>query len=188
MSEIIRKSKFEKDFIEHTYSSIVSDISIAFSELVANSQDAGATTVSITLPDKKGNFVIIEDNGTGMTDKEFQQRWMVIAYNRVAHQGEYVEYISSKGKAKRLAYGRSGVGRHSMLCFDDHYQVETWRDGKEDYGEVYAYTCLQLVQTVGKRLFNLKDKLTVLYQELSTKDYLAEILGEPRQTELDMAQ
>lgn len=129
MDEVLQGSKFEKDFIERTYASIVSDMSIAFSELVANSWDAGATMVSITLPAKKGEPIVIEDNGSGMTDKEFQQRWMTIAYNRVAHQGEYIEYISSKGKAKRLAYGRNGVGRHSMLCFDNKYQVETWRDG-----------------------------------------------------------
>lgn len=35
MGEIIQRSKYEKDFIERTYSSIVTDISIAFSELVA---------------------------------------------------------------------------------------------------------------------------------------------------------
>ena len=130
MAEVLQGSKFEKDFIERTYSSIVSDMSIAFSELVANSWDAGATLVSITLPEKKGQSIVIEDNGSGMTDKEFQQRWMTIAYNRVAHQGQYIEYNSSNGKAKRLAYGRNGVGRHSMLCFDSQYQVETWRDGK----------------------------------------------------------
>ena len=130
MAEIIQKSLFENDFIERTYSSVVSDVSIAFSELVANSWDAGATNVYITLPDKKGKKITIEDNGTGMTDKEFQQRWMVIAYNRVAHQGEYIEYLSSTGKAKRLAYGRNGIGRHAMLCFDNKYTVETWRDGK----------------------------------------------------------
>lgn len=130
MSEIIQKSLFEKNFIERTYSSVVSDMSIAFSELVANSWDAGATNVWITIPAKKGEEIIIEDNGTGMTDKEFQQRWMVIAYNRVAHQGEYIEYLSSNGAAKRLAYGRNGIGRHSMLCFDNQYTVETRRNGE----------------------------------------------------------
>ena len=130
MAEVLQGVKFEKNFIERTYSSIVSDMAIAFAELVANSWDAGATIVSITLPDKRGQQIIIEDNGSGMTDTEFKQRWMTIAYNRVAHQGEYVEYDSSNGKAKRLAYGRNGVGRHAMLCFDNQYQVETWRDGK----------------------------------------------------------
>ena len=130
MSKAIQKSLFENNFIERTYSSIVSDMSIAFSELVANSWDAGATDVHITLPDKTGDNIVIEDNGTGMIDQEFQQRWMVIAYNRVEHQGEFVEYLLSDKKVKRIAYGRNGVGRHSLLCFDNQYTVETWRDGK----------------------------------------------------------
>lgn len=40
------------------------------------------------------------------------------------------------------------------------------------------------MQTASKRLFNLKDKLTVRYQELSPRDYLDEVLGEPRQIDL----
>lgn len=44
------------------------------------------------------------------------------------------------------------------------------------------------MQTAGKRLFNLKDKLTVRYQELNAKDYLTEILGEPRQMDLAIAE
>lgn len=47
-------AQFENGFIERTYPSIVSDMSIAFAELVANSWDAGATRVDITIPDKKG--------------------------------------------------------------------------------------------------------------------------------------
>lgn len=129
MAETIRKSTFEKDFIERTYSSIISDATVAFSELVANSWDAGATAVFITIPADDHDDIVIEDNGSGMTDEEFQTRWMVIAYNRVAHQGPYIEYDSSRGKIKRLAYGRNGVGRHSMLCFNDQYEIETWRNG-----------------------------------------------------------
>lgn len=37
MADIIQGSKFEKDFIERAYASIVSDMPIAFSESVANS-------------------------------------------------------------------------------------------------------------------------------------------------------
>ena len=129
MAEILQKSTFERGFIERTYTSIVTDMSIAFSELIANSWDAGATKVEITLPAHQGMEIIIEDNGTGLTEKEFLDRWMVISYNRVAHQGEFIDYVSDDGKKKRLAYGRNGIGRHAMFCFDDQYQVETWRDG-----------------------------------------------------------
>lgn len=121
---------FERNFIERTYPSIVSDMSIAFAELVANSWDAGATRVDITIPQKQGQQIIIEDNGSGMTDEEFRSRWMVIAYNRVDHQGEYIDFFASDNtKIRRLAYGRNGVGRHALVCFDEHYTIETWKDG-----------------------------------------------------------
>lgn len=121
---------FERDFIERTYPSIVSDMSIAFAELVANSWDAGATRVNITLPQNRGQEIIIEDNGSGMTDEEFRNRWMVIAYNRVAHQGENIDFIAADNtKIRRVAYGRNGVGRHALVCFDEYYTIETWKDG-----------------------------------------------------------
>lgn len=121
---------FEKNFIERTYPSVVSDMSIAFAELVANSWDAGATRVDITIPDKQGEPIVIEDNGSGMTNEEFRSRWMVFAYNRVNHQGEYIEFVApDMTRIRRVAYGRNGVGRHSLVCFDDHYSIETWKDG-----------------------------------------------------------
>lgn len=121
---------FEKNFIERTYPTIVSDDSFAFAELVANSWDAGATRVDITIPNKYGESIVIEDNGSGMTDEEFRSRWMVIAYNRVEHQSEYTNFTMDDGSiGRRLAYGRNGIGRHALICFDDHYTIETWRDG-----------------------------------------------------------
>lgn len=121
---------FERNFIERTYPSIVSDMSIAFAELVANSWDASATRVNITIPQSQGAPIVIEDNGSGMTDDEFRSRWMVIAYNRVAHQGEYIEFFTSDNtKLRRVAYGRNGVGRHSLFCFNEYYTIKTWKDG-----------------------------------------------------------
>lgn len=103
-------SVFEHNFIERTYPSVVSDVSIAFAELVANAWDAGASTVNIILPQKHEGKIVIEDNGSGMTDDEFRSRWMVIAYNRVDHQGQYTEFeLENQQKARRIAYGRNGV-------------------------------------------------------------------------------
>lgn len=130
---------FESNFIERTYPTIVSDYSTAFAEIVANSWDAGATRVDISIPCKSGEPIVIEDNGSGMTDEEFRSRWMVIAYNRVEHQGEYITFTLEDGnKARRLAYGRNGVGRHALICFDDHYTIETWKDGVLNTYELLA--------------------------------------------------
>jgi len=55
---------------------------------------------------------------------------MKLGYNRLKHQGKKVHF--PKGvEQKRLAYGRNGVGRHGMLCFNDNYSVETHNKGKK---------------------------------------------------------
>jgi len=98
--------------------------------LVANSWDAGATKVQIIIPSEEGGALIVEDDGCGMTPEQFYKRWMRLGYNRVRHQGPYVEFPQERPHLKRNAFGRNGVGRHGLLCFADSYEVETWRDGK----------------------------------------------------------
>lgn len=148
---------FERNFIERTYPSIVSDVSIAFAELVANSWDAGATRVDITIPLEQGQPIIIEDNGSGMTDEEFRSRWMVIAYNRVDHQGEYIDFLAPDNtRIKRLAYGRNGVGRHALVCFDEHYTIETWKKGRLNTYEI-AVSGGNSAFSIEKHVTSLKD-------------------------------
>lgn len=45
-------------------------------ELVANAWDAGATKVEILIPDDYNFKLIVEDNRTGLTKKEFENCWM----------------------------------------------------------------------------------------------------------------
>jgi hypothetical protein len=72
----------------------------------------------------------VEDNGAGMTREDFHNRWMKLRYNRIKHQGKKVVFpIGVQGT--RFAYGRNGIGRHGLLCFNDNeYCVQTTKDGK----------------------------------------------------------
>lgn len=167
---------FERNFIERTYPNIVSDMSIAFAELVANSWDAGATRVDITIPQKQGQQIIIEDNGSGMTDEEFRSRWMVIAYNRVDHQGEHIDFLAADNtKIRRIAY----------VIGDSVDSSTSIHKTQEDFGEVFAYTYDQLVRTAEKRLFHLKAKLEEHYNQFNSEDYVNTILNEPEQLRLN---
>lgn len=103
---------------------------IALTELVANAWDAGATTVEIQIPQDYNQKLIVKDNGTGLTNEQFQQRWMKLGYNRLKHQGKNVTFPPSI-QGSRLAYGRNGVGRHGLLCFGNEYTVITTSDGSE---------------------------------------------------------
>jgi len=121
---------YEENFLRRDLGAIVHRPDIALTELVANAYDAGASKVKVIVPDELGGTLVVEDNGVGMTEKHFRQRWMMLRYNRLAHQGPNVSFPPERQGLKRKAFGRNGIGRHGLLCFGDEYQVETWRDGK----------------------------------------------------------
>lgn len=119
---------FEDNYILRALGSIVLQPDIALTELVANAWDAGASHVAITIPDQKGQILSIEDDGVGMTEEEFQNRWMKLRYNRLVNQGKKVVFPQGI-VGTRSAFGRNGVGRHGLFCFGDEYSVFTSKDG-----------------------------------------------------------
>ncbi|RUS00491.1 ATP-binding protein [Pectobacterium polaris] len=120
---------YEDRFLFKEIGSIATKPDIAITEIIANSHDAGATTVNITIPEGTQRQLIVEDNGIGLTKEQFESRWLKLRYDRNKHQGPYVECpLKNNTTTKRLAFGRNGVGRHAGLCFDDIYEVSTWRD------------------------------------------------------------
>ncbi|MDR0831021.1 MAG: ATP-binding protein [Prevotellaceae bacterium] len=129
--KMIYGSLFEDDYLIRSLGGgIASQPEVALTELVANAWDAGATEVKIFIPPEKGQRLTIEDNGIGMSQEEFHNRWMKLSYNRIKHQGKKV--VFPKGvEGTRFAYGRNGVGRHGLLCFNDtEYCIATTKNGK----------------------------------------------------------
>lgn len=120
---------FEEDYIFRNNRSITSNSDIALTEFIANAWDAGAHNVNITIPLEPNKEISVLDDGTGMTDEEFRNRWMTLNYDRQKRQGKEVVFPEDVESSIRIAYGRNGVGRHGMLCFSDSYTVETWKDG-----------------------------------------------------------
>ncbi|WP_185218056.1 ATP-binding protein [Sphingobacterium mizutaii] len=129
-NQVFQGSLFEEDYLIRTLGTLVHSPEIALTELVANAWDAGATTVDIFIPEDYNQKLIVEDNGTGLTEEQFKERWMKLGYNRIKHQGKNVIFPPNV-EGKRLAYGRNGVGRHGLLCFDKEYTVITNSGGKK---------------------------------------------------------
>lgn len=120
---------FEEDYIQRTTGTVTQKPDNALTELIANAWDAGAKLVNITIPTEEHEKIIIEDDGTGMTAEEFNQRWLTLSYNRIKNQGIDVEFPQEIKDLKRKAYGRNGIGRHSMFCFGRSYHIDTWKNG-----------------------------------------------------------
>lgn len=126
--DYVQGTLFEKDFLIRTLGSLATQPDIALTELIANAWDAGATEVEIFIPEKQGELLTIKDNGTGLTSEEFKSRWMKLGYNRLKNQGKKVVFPNGID-LKRFAYGRNGVGRHGLLCFNNEYTVITNSNG-----------------------------------------------------------
>ncbi|MEW9625825.1 ATP-binding protein [Rhodanobacter geophilus] len=120
---------FEEDYVLRTLGKIGYDGETALTELVANAWDAGASRVSIVIPEDAGSSLTVEDDGHGMTADNFRARWMKLGYNRIKNQGSGVEFPPERAGQHRVPFGRNGVGRHGLLCFANQYEVETWRGG-----------------------------------------------------------
>jgi HSP90 family molecular chaperone len=128
--DFVQGSLFEENYLVRTLGALAHSPDIALTELVANAWDAGASRVEIIIPKDYGEILIVEDNGVGLTTDEFHSRWMRLGYDRVKHQGKKVLFPEGQ-EGSRIAYGRKGIGRHGLLCFNDSYEVITCNGGVE---------------------------------------------------------
>jgi hypothetical protein len=174
---------FGDSFLSVHAGRIMADPRIALVELVANCWDAGADRVDIQWPDQKGGTLSVSDNGTGMTRDEFISRWLELNYNRLLHQGQYVDFPPGVRRHPRVSFGRNGIGRHAMFCFSDEYHIETKKDG--------ILTRVHVRRTSGARPFSIEfgkheptgEHGTRLYTEVwrsaavLSEDSIADLIG-----------
>ncbi len=97
----------------------------ALKELVDNAWDADAEQVTIVLPKPlSGDPIIIQDDGTGMTEEELRRHYLSIASDRRSRRGE-----RTSGK-NRLVKGRKGIGKFSGLMAAASMSLETRARGR----------------------------------------------------------
>lgn len=97
----------------------------ALKELVDNAWDADAEVVSVTLPKPmSGKPIVIQDDGTGMTEEELRRHYLSIAADRRSRRGE-----RTRGK-NRLVKGRKGIGKFAGLMAAAAMTLETRARGR----------------------------------------------------------
>ena len=109
--------------LEHLGINLYSNVPAVLSESVANAWDADASEVHITSNRQAGQFVI-QDDGTGMTPSEINERFLTVGYRRRDGQPGLTE-------KKRSPMGRKGIGKLSLFSIAKTIQIETVRGNQK---------------------------------------------------------
>ena len=96
----------------------------AIKELVDNAWDADAENVKIILPNSMTQEPItLEDDGSGMTEKEVRHEYLFIANSRTSRKGDKTP------DKKRRVKGKKGIGKFSGLSIGSLMNLETYARG-----------------------------------------------------------
>ena len=110
------------NILKHLGFNLYSNIPAVISEAVANAWDADSENVAITL----GDTVIIQDDGTGMTVADINNKFLKVGYPKRKNPKEAVTPIHS-----RDAMGRKGIGKLSLFSLADIIEVHSIKHGQK---------------------------------------------------------
>lgn len=109
--------------LEHLGINLYSNVPSVLSEVVANSWDADASTVDVSL-DSARKQITIQDDGSGMNRSDVNKRFLRVGYKRRDEQPG----LTPKG---RPPMGRKGIGKLSLFSVADVIEVYTVKDGEK---------------------------------------------------------
>ena len=103
----------------------IASIPTAISELFKNAHDAYADTVEVDFIMDSGLF-ILRDDGVGMTQEEFEERWLVIGTESKLNTNKGIKTArNDPNKEKRPIMGEKGIGRLAIALIGPQVLVLT---------------------------------------------------------------
>lgn len=105
--------KFSLEVLNHLGRGLYRSFATVIAEAVSNSWDADATLISISIGKDK---LVVEDNGKGMDDIDFQNKFLNVGYSRRS---------DSSNQSKRSVIGRKGIGKLAMLSISKKVTIVT---------------------------------------------------------------
>ena len=108
--------------LKHLGISLYSTIPAVLSEIVANSWDADASEVKISIHKDK-NEIAIFDNGHGMNEDDINGKYLNVGYSKRKNEPPKTENF------QRPPMGRKGIGKLSVFAIADVVEVYTAKKG-----------------------------------------------------------
>jgi hypothetical protein len=120
--------EFDIGTIKHLGLQMYSTLPPVIGEIVANSWDADAKWVRITIPNtpmSSNSEITVTDNGNGMADGEVRNAYVIVGRDRRKENGTDVT-----PKSGRKVMGRKGIGKFSAFGIASEVEVETVKDSQ----------------------------------------------------------
>lgn len=109
--------------LNHLGIGLYSHIPPVLSEIVANAWDADATKVKITI-NKSNKTISICDNGIGMSERDINERYLRVGYDRRTSEG------ATTPIHHRPVMGRKGIGKLSVFSIAKTIEIHSAKEGK----------------------------------------------------------
>lgn len=138
--------------LEHLGINLYSSIPPVLSEVVANSYDADATKVNISVFTGSTPTITILDDGNGMSLSDINDKYLKVGY-RKRKSGE-----ERTARFNRQVMGRKGIGKLSLFSIADIIEIHTKREGFD--GEAFVINKADLEKTIsnGENSFSPKEQ------------------------------
>ncbi len=118
------KMSLSLNVLNHLGINLYSNIPAVLSEIVANSWDADADSVRISIVDEQ---IIIEDDGCGMSLEDINNKFLYVGYQKR-------ETSSESPKYHRKYMGRKGIGKLSMFSIAREVDVISKKEILDECG------------------------------------------------------
>ena len=127
------RMEFDVGTIKHLGLQMYSTLPPVIGELVANSWDANASRVEITIPatpiDEQTSEIVISDDGIGMSDEEVRNKYLIIGRDRRDDE----KSDKTPPPRKRKIMGRKGIGKLSAFGIAKEIVVESMKDDEVNH-------------------------------------------------------
>ena len=111
------------------------DPALAVLELIKNSWDADATRVTVSIsPFADGGAITVTDDGHGMTQQDFAERWLVIGASTKRH--------GRRAAGERPLIGEKGLGRLASFSLGNRITIASARMGGTGFSATVDWNAL----------------------------------------------
>lgn len=148
--------KFAPNTIEHLGVKMYSTLPPVVSELIANSYDADAKEVLISLKDDNGEKeIVVCDDGHGMSFDEINQNFLTIGRNR------RIKDETDKSPGGRKVIGKKGLGKLSFFGIAHEIEITTVKNERKN-SFVMDWDAIMAMENEEGGIENYEPKILIL--------------------------